>query len=54
MSWLEGSRARLRLLFGRDAAELRMAKEIAFHVDMETERRRRGAGAAADDLKSPL
>src|SRR5918997_244009 len=38
MSWLEGSRARLRLLFGRGAAESRMTKEIGFHVDMETER----------------
>jgi putative ABC transport system permease protein len=38
MSWLEGSRARLRLLFGRGAAEARMTKEIGFHIDMETER----------------
>ncbi len=38
MSWLEGSRARLRLLFNRGAAESRMTKEIGFHVDMETER----------------
>src|SRR5215207_5074315 len=38
MSWLEGSRARLRLLFNRRAEESRMAKEIGFHVDMETER----------------
>src|ERR671912_1239521 len=38
MRWLEGSRARLRLLFDRRAAESRMTKEIGFHVDMETER----------------
>ncbi len=38
MSWLEGSRARLRLLFGRGAAEARMEKEFDFHLDMETER----------------
>jgi putative ABC transport system permease protein len=40
MSWLEGSRARLRLLFGRGAAESRMSKEIGFHIDMETQRLR--------------
>jgi putative ABC transport system permease protein len=38
MSWLEGSRARLRLLFNRNGAESRMTKEIGFHIDMETER----------------
>jgi putative ABC transport system permease protein len=38
MSWLEGSRARLRLLFNRNSAESRMTKEIGFHIDMETER----------------
>jgi hypothetical protein len=38
MSWLEGLRARLRLLFGRRAAEARMTKEIGFHIQMETER----------------
>jgi hypothetical protein len=38
MSWVEGFRARLRLLFGRRAAESRMTTEIRFHVDMETQR----------------
>ena len=38
MSWLEGSRARLRLLFGRGAAESRVEKEFDFHLDMETQR----------------
>src|SRR5215207_4461363 len=38
MSWLEGFRARLRLLFDRRVAESRMTKEIGFHLDMETER----------------
>ena len=38
MSWLDGSRARLRLLLDRRGAESRMAQEIGFHVDMETER----------------
>ncbi|HYC52565.1 MAG TPA: ABC transporter permease [Gemmatimonadaceae bacterium] len=38
MSWFEGSRARLRLLFGRRATESRMDKEFRFHIEMETER----------------
>ena len=38
MSWLEGTRARLRLLFARRAAESRMEAEFRFHLDMETER----------------
>ena len=38
MGWLEGLGARLQLLFGRQAAESRMTKEIGFHIDMETER----------------
>ena len=41
MSWLEGSRARLGLLFGRRAAESRMDDEFRFHLDMETELHRR-------------
>ena len=36
MSWLEGFRARLRLLFDRRTAESRMTKEIGFQLDMET------------------
>jgi predicted permease len=47
MSWLEGSRARLRLLFDRGGAESRMTKEIGFHVDMETERLVREQGLDA-------
>jgi putative ABC transport system permease protein len=48
MSWLSGARTRLRLLFGRRAAEARMDEEFDFHVGMETERlvRERGLGAA--------
>lgn len=37
MSWLDGARARLRLL-ARRAAEERMDEEIRFHIDMETDR----------------
>src|SRR5687767_7289295 len=47
MSWLDGTRARLRLLFNRRSAESRMTREIDFHVDMETDRlvRERGLDA---------
>ena len=38
MSLVHAARARLRLLFGRRAAESRMNEEIRFHVEMETER----------------
>ncbi|HET9985725.1 MAG TPA: ABC transporter permease [Longimicrobiales bacterium] len=38
MGRLSGTRARLRLLFSRGAAESRMEDEIRFHIDMETER----------------
>lgn len=38
MSWLEGTRARLRLLFVRRGAETRMNEEFRFHIEMETER----------------
>lgn len=38
MGRLSGTRARLRLLFSRGAAESRMEEEIRFHIDMETER----------------
>src|ERR671918_725270 len=51
MSWLEGSRARLRLLFDRRAAESRMTKEIGFHLDMETERMVREQGLDAVEAR---
>lgn len=38
MRWLYGTRARLRLLFARRAAESRMDEEIRLHIEMETER----------------
>lgn len=44
MSWFEGTRARLRLLFSPHAAESRMDDEIRFHVEMEAERLQREAG----------
>jgi predicted permease len=51
MSWLEGSRARLRLLFGHRAAESRMKKEIGFHVDMESDRLMREQGLDAVEAR---
>ena len=51
MSRLEGSRARLRLLFGRPAAESRMDQEIHFHVEMETERLMREEGLDAVEAR---
>ena len=51
MSWLEGSRARLRLLFNRRAADSRMTKEICFHLDMETERLVREQGLDAVEAR---
>src|SRR5215203_2077445 len=51
MSWLEGSRARLRLLFGRRAAESRTNEEFRFHLDMETDRIVREAGLSRDEAR---
>lgn len=44
MSWLDGTRARLRLLFAREDAERRIDQELRFHIEMETERLVREAG----------
>src|SRR5829696_6570293 len=51
MSWLEGYRARLRLLFDRRTAESRMMKEIGFHLDMETEHLVREQGLDAVEAR---
>ena len=51
MTWLEGARARLRLLFGRRAAESRMDEEMRFHVEMETERLVREEGLEAVEAR---
>src|SRR5918993_465465 len=51
MSWLKGSRARLRLLFDRRTAESRITKEIGFHLDMETERLVREQGLDAVEAR---
>lgn len=44
MRWLEGTRARLRLLFARRGAEERMETEFRFHLEMEAERLMREEG----------
>ncbi|HEU0079726.1 MAG TPA: ABC transporter permease, partial [Longimicrobiaceae bacterium] len=51
MSLLQGTRARLRLLFARRAAESRMDEEMRFHVEMETERLVREAGLDRDEAR---
>lgn len=50
MSWLEGIRARLRLLFARRAAESRMNAEFRFHIEMETDKNIR-AGMAPSEAR---
>lgn len=44
MRFIDGLRARLRLLFGREEAESRMEEELRFHIDMEAERLAREEG----------
>ena len=48
MSWFMGARARLRQLVRRRAAEQRTDEEIAFHLEMETERHRRLGASPAE------
>ena len=38
MSWFSAARARWQLLFAREATESRMNDEMAFHIEMETDR----------------
>jgi putative ABC transport system permease protein len=47
MRWTHGLRARLRLLF-RGAAEARMDEELAFHLEMETEKNLRAGMSPAE------
>lgn len=51
MSWLEGTRARLRLVFARRATESRMDEEFRFHIEKETERLMREAGHDAREAR---
>ena len=41
MRWIDASRARMRLLFGRRTSDARFSHEIDFHIQMETERLQR-------------
>src|SRR3954454_25179728 len=49
MSWISAARVRLHLLFARRAAESRMDEELAFHIDMETQRLVREEGVSPDE-----
>ena len=51
MSWVDGARARLALVFSRKAAESRFSEEIGFHIEMETERLRREEGLDAGEAR---
>ena len=51
MSWIEGTGARLRLLFGRRTAEARMDEELRFHMEMEAERLEREAGLSPTEAR---
>jgi putative ABC transport system permease protein len=53
MSWMHGIRARLRLLFRRDA-EARMDEELRFHVEMETEKNLRAGMSPAEARRRAL
>lgn len=51
MRLLHAARARIRLLFGRSAAEQRMDEEMRFHVEMEAERLVRERGLEAGEAQ---
>src|SRR5215217_6565590 len=50
-SWLSAASARLHLLFARRAAESRMDEELAFHIDMETQRLVREQAVSSDEAR---
>ena len=51
MSWFSAARARLHLLFARRAAESRIDEELAFHIDMETQRLVRQEGLSLEEAR---
>ncbi len=51
MSWLSAARTRLHLLFARRASESRIDEELAFHIDMETQRLVREQGVSSDEAR---
>src|SRR5262245_45747984 len=50
MSWLDGVRARLRLLSGR-STDRRMQREFGFHLEMEAEQLMREEGLAPAEAR---
>src|SRR5262245_53802816 len=50
MSWLDGVRARVRLLSGR-SADRRMQREFGFHLEMEADRLMREEGFAPEEAR---
>ena len=51
MRWLWAARARMQLLFARRAAEARIDEELAFHIEMETDRRMRQEGLSHEEAR---
>ena len=51
MSWFDAARARLHLLFAPRAAEARSNEEMAFHIDMETQRLMRADGLSQEEAR---
>lgn len=51
MSWFSGARTRMQLLFSRRAAESRIDEEVAFHLEMETDRLIREERLSPDEAR---
>ncbi len=51
MSWFYAARTRLSLLFARRAAESRIDEELAFHIDMESQRLVRDYGLSPEEAR---
>src|SRR5215211_8241976 len=51
MSWFSAARTRLHLLFAGRAAESRIGEELAFHIDMETQRLVRAEGVSPEEAR---
>lgn len=51
MKWLDGARARVRLLFGRQDAESRLNRESHLHLELEAEHLMRAKGLTADEAR---
>jgi putative ABC transport system permease protein len=51
MKWLDSGRARLRLVFGRRAAESRMHDEFRLHIEMEADQLMRTKGLSPEQAR---